>query len=221
MLKLYKFRALANCQDYKRIKGIIETGKFWCSPLWEQNDPMEGVYTYLKNETLSNSKNIFTQKNKYKICSFSGDRALNDPRMWGYYANGLKGIAVEIEIDQKEVKKIDYDLNHWFADIKQADIEKIITSKLEQWAFEDEYRFLHEGESNCVQIGRITGVYFGNPYSRLENKKQIIESSSKNKIYQTIKDKIINISASKGYPCYDVEFRRKKDKFSITWTIVK
>ena len=43
-MKLYKFRPLANCDDLKRIKQIVEEKKFWCSRLWDLNDPMEGVY---------------------------------------------------------------------------------------------------------------------------------------------------------------------------------
>ncbi|MGP8329849.1 MAG: hypothetical protein ACT6FF_05985 [Methanosarcinaceae archaeon] len=63
---LIKFRPLANLDDLKRAKQIIENGKFWCSKLWNLNDPMEGVY-----ETSCEFKHIiddiFKEKNKVTI----------------------------------------------------------------------------------------------------------------------------------------------------------
>jgi|GEM_PF-5983772 hypothetical protein len=45
-MKLYKFRPLGSCLDLERAQEILAQGKFWCSPFWELNDPMEGVYRY-------------------------------------------------------------------------------------------------------------------------------------------------------------------------------
>ena len=44
-MKVYKFRKLTNESDLDRLKGILETGNFWCSNFWDLNDPMEGVFS--------------------------------------------------------------------------------------------------------------------------------------------------------------------------------
>ena len=61
-LKLIKFRSLGSDNEFKRIKEILKTNKFWCSKLWNLNDPMEGVY----RNSFFNSDDIFkmfTEKN--------------------------------------------------------------------------------------------------------------------------------------------------------------
>ncbi len=40
-MKLYKFRPLANQNEFSRAKQILETGCFWCSQFSELNDPIE------------------------------------------------------------------------------------------------------------------------------------------------------------------------------------
>lgn len=100
-MKLYKFRPLANQTDFDRAKAILETGCFWCSKFFDLNDPMEGVYKGIKN--------YFAEKDRYKICSFSGKKAFRDPVMWAYYANGFKGMAIETAIcNETKVKAMEY-----------------------------------------------------------------------------------------------------------------
>ena len=121
-LKLVKFRSLANQKDLDRAINIITTGKFWCTKLWNMNDPMEGVYSTSNRDIIPK---MFTEKNKYVICSFSDNsddnipkKPIQNPLLWGYYANGFKGIAIEIEEDESNVKKVDY--------ISRTDIDKLI-----------------------------------------------------------------------------------------------
>jgi hypothetical protein len=52
---------------------------------------------------------ILGAKAHYKICSFSDEKAFSNPIMWGYYANGFRGVAVEIEVCGEEVNKIKYE----------------------------------------------------------------------------------------------------------------
>ena len=112
MIKLYKFRSLRTCEDLQRLKEILDTGKFWCSKFSEMNDAMEGVY-YATHENII--EQIYNEKNRYKICSFSGKLAFENPCMWGYYAGGFQGVAIEIEIDSSGIYKVDYE-----KDLKQS-----------------------------------------------------------------------------------------------------
>ena len=76
---IYKFRKLTSEIDYCRLRGILETGYFWCSNFWELNDPMEGVFS---TDDVDIIDKIFKAKEQYKICSFSGEEGYNVPIYW-------------------------------------------------------------------------------------------------------------------------------------------
>lgn len=219
MLKLYKFRSLGDRESVERARTILETGEFWCSPLWEQNDPMEGVYTFDPSNQ-GNMVDVFAQKNRYKICSFSGPSALQDPTIWGYYANGFKGLAIEIEIPSDAVKKVAYrnGPQHWLNREAQSlddDIARVITTKLIRWSRENEYRFLSDAPAGPQKIGRITGVYFGAPYGNVVNTDQIATNSPRLREYLDGRDALVKFSAQLGYSC----FYSRIDKSDDTWTV--
>ena len=165
-MKLYKFRSLASDDDQLRLYQIIETNQFWCSSFHEMNDPMEGVYFSNDPRQIDD---VLSQKNRRKICSFSGVDGFEQPCMWGYYANGFKGIAIEIEIDLQKVAKVEY-VNE---SPQTSDVQEILTKKLNSWRHENEYRFIKETDDNFCEIGKITKVYFGDPYADLTNSDNI------------------------------------------------
>lgn len=179
-MKLYKFRSLGSPTDVKRAKRMLETGEFWCSGFSELNDPMEGSFTTdLPHDVVDL---MYGSKSKYKICSFSGRKAFENPIMWGYYANGFSGFVVEIDVEKSSIDKIQYVKripsigDGW--DI-EAKTKKILTSKLVSWKHEDEYRFLKVSEVGFHKIGEITAVYWGNPYGRAKNIELIYGNNRK------------------------------------------
>jgi hypothetical protein len=200
-VKLYKFRPLANKNDFKYLKDILETGEFWCSKFQDLNDPMEGIYRFL-NYTENRAgliDLIFVEKARYKICSFSHEKAFSNPVMWGYYANGFRGVAVEVEVGIEEVKKIKYvDKSPGFKRGNTNDVAvKILTTKLSLWRHEYEYRFLRHSEMNKIIIGKITALYFGDPYGNAHNRKNIVEDSKNIRDYLKYKKAILNITREK------------------------
>jgi hypothetical protein len=172
-VKLYKFRPLANDTDFDRLKSILDTGEFWCSKFSGLNDPMEGAFTLLNRPNASKIiDSIYDEKESYKICSFSGEGAFSNPLMWGYYANGFRGVAIEIEIDKNEVKQIEYvDEIPSLEKLKLNNLtaEKILTTKLSPWSHECEFRYLKKDFDNLLKIGRITALFYGDPYERAKN----------------------------------------------------
>ena len=108
-MKLYKFRSLTNQGEFERARAIVESGRFWCSKFSELNDPMEGIFSTSMSQTETDV--AYNQKSMFKICSFSKEKALSNPIMWGYYASGFKGIAIEIEVNEEEVQKVRYVIN--------------------------------------------------------------------------------------------------------------
>lgn len=175
MMKLYKFRSLANCQDLTRAQKILETGKFWCSRYWQLNDPLEGVYEY-KDGTIPNEdiRNLYINKSKYAICSFTGAKAFKDPLVWGYYANGFKGIAIKIEVEDnknevEDNRLIQITYSNEVPSINNNPaldpIQRILTTKLCCWKHEYEYRYLkNNSEPGNYRIGEIKALYYGKPY---------------------------------------------------------
>ncbi|MBV5321386.1 MAG: hypothetical protein JZU62_06850 [Sulfuricurvum sp.] len=183
-MKLYRFRQLTTCEEFCRVVEIIKTGEFWCSKFSEMNDPMEGVY-YTPNSGIIDE--IYNEKNKRKICSFSKIQGFENPAMWGYYAGGFKGIAIEIEVEETdEIKRVNY-----VAETPStSDIDTILTTKLKVWECEYEYRFIKNVTSNKNKIGTITKVYLGNPYGDLVNTDKILNDNPTLQMYKKFKDEL-------------------------------
>jgi len=209
-MEIYKFRKLTSETDYCRLRNILETGYFWCSSFWKLNDPMEGVFMITNPDNL---KRIFEEKEKYKICSFSGEDGFKNPAMWGYYTDGFKGVAIKVEINDNEIEEVHYENK---LPIDNDDMRKILTNKLKKWKPENEFRFLINSENNYQKIGKITAVYFGDPYGNAENKK-IFEGKIENFTqYTENREKIKKSTDGEGIICHDVEIKNgeviKSDK---------
>ncbi len=209
-MKLYKFRPLGSCQDLDRAKQILATGQFWCSRFWELNDPMEGVYQFSDNQLNDEYiRRLFKGKSAYSICSFSGKEAFEDPLLWGYYANGFKGIAIEVEVEEnaQDIHRVEYcdNVPRVFGDKQTTDVAmRILKTKLRNWKHENEYRFLSDGSYGSHKIGSIRAVYFGNPYGTIYNAKDIQDLHHVSK-YLCRAGTLIQLARSRGIACHKVE----------------
>ncbi len=229
-MKIYKFRPLANEKDLCRIRQILETGHFWCSQFFDLNDPMEGIFRSFKKHV----DDILSQKCKFKICSFSGKvevdgekdekEAFENPILWGYYANGFRGVAIEIEVEEGavgkgELKKIIYK-NEIEEPINGDDdqVKKILCSKFKNWEHEAEYRFLVEsGDESLFKIGKITSILLGQPFNHAANSNAVYNESGNLKKYQELIDGLSQVAKEKKIDCSFVKINtdtRKVEKLS-------
>ncbi|TWT41013.1 hypothetical protein RAS1_37040 [Phycisphaerae bacterium RAS1] len=205
-MKLYKFRPLGDDLSFCRAKEILRTGQFWCSRFWELNDPMEGVYSFPAADKVR-IEDLFSNKARRVICSFSGPEAFSNPVIWGYYANGFKGMAIEIEMSADEVQKIKKmtyakDVAEWSKTDGANRVTKILTTKLSRWKHEDEYRYLcNSVEPVEKRIGRITTVHFGDPYGMTVNRCQIIEKSTELRAFLAYRSELQSLAKSKDIAC--------------------
>lgn len=187
MLQLFNFRSLASEPDYDNAVYVVNTGKFWCSKFSELNDPMEGVYTIgnsIRSEDMT--EKLYGEKCKYKLCFFSGKRALRNPAMWGYYAGGFKGIVISICIEDDAVRKVAYAPQPLHIEAGGVTIERVLTTKLTHWKHEDEYRYLST-EVECGQrIGDIEAIYMGNPYGNACNRSNVYADSESLQRYRCL-----------------------------------
>ncbi len=210
-MKLYKFRALKQKIDFERLVDILESGKFWCSKFYTMNDPMEGIY--LSNGTEDDVAKIFSEKNNYLICSFAGEKGLLEPLMWGYYANGFKGVVIEVEIDESQIKKFKQ-ITYRPKIPMTKNVLTILTTKLCSWCHEDEWRYLCQdsfGEKGKnIQIGKITGIYLGRPYKDATNSEQIISSYDPLKNYYEWQNELKSIANEKNIFVKEVKISSNK-----------
>jgi hypothetical protein len=214
-MKLYKFRPLGRGKYFSRLKRILNTGEFHCSKIWDLNDPMEGVFSNSSYNRL-NSQMMYSEKNAYKICSFSSEAGLKNSLLWGYYANGFKGVAIEVEIEDRLIntefegsiiKEIAYlPINEFRKNID--DVILIISRKLEPWKHECEFRFIIKSRKKKHKIGKITGLYLGNPYGDLINTQEIVQHSDSLKDYYELKNKILELTNNMDFLRYDSYFAR-------------
>lgn len=204
-MKYYKFRPLADSKDEERAKNILETGCFWCAKFIDLNDPMEGVFSVSPKHNIDAAiDRIYTEKNKYKICSFSGFKGFGNPSMWGYYANGFKGIAIEVEIENESLEEVIY-----IREISELEdqmiVKKLLLRKLDSWKHEQEYRFMTQSNNNYHPIGTITAVYFGNPYNGFSNRRQLCNGSQSLREYEERKERLKRVVKSQNIELCSVE----------------
>lgn len=197
-IKLYKFRELTTCRHFDRTIDILEKNEFYCPKFYEMNDPMEGVYISTDRSKIDEN---FDEKDSKRICSFSNKKGFENLAMWGYYTNGFKGIAIEIDVNEEDVNEVKYRCNVPITN----DIEKILTTKLKCWEHESEYRFISNDGAEYQKIGKITKVYFGLPYENLTNSKNIVSKNQKIQEYKKLKDKLKEFLQNKKIDFCDFE----------------
>jgi hypothetical protein len=98
-----------------------------------------------------------------RVCSLSA--SLSDVRLWSYYADGHRGIAIEIDFEgmESQIHKVEYvnqlkEINNALS--SGTETTEILRIKANHWAYEKEFRIISDEESISTQ-GRISGVYFG------------------------------------------------------------
>jgi len=162
---------------------------------------MEGVFV---SEEIINK---FGEKSGYKMCSFSGEKGFSNPAMWGYYAGGFKGLAIEVKTALNKDLCVDQD--GVYQVIPKDDLpnercmKKVLLNKTTRWEHEYEYRFLIKSNDNSHKIGKITAIIFGNPYGNISNKEDIKAKSKSLRQYESLKKEMIEIASGKNIPCFN------------------
>lgn len=202
-MELYKFRPLGTCKDLERIIDIIENGVY-CNDFFGFNDMNEGIY-------INNSQNTnitLDEKLSYLICSFSGVNAVSNELMWGHYANAGKGVLIKFNIDDEslsKIKKIKYS-----EDKEKLDsLEEVLTHKLKDWEYENEYRFLTTEQipSKKVKVGEIDEIFFGTPYEDLVNYEVIKKRHVNLGKYHALKEELIRECKQRKIKSTDFRFQ--------------
>ena len=186
-MKLYKFRPLTNIE---RLLDIVLEERLYCAHFEDLNDPFEGVYlsrhhmpgwlgsagtTVVRRKSVAALRG-FEQVSR--VCSLSASFA--DLRLWAHYADGHKGVAVEIDFTGHEADLFPIE---YLTELPQhADqtvlgtpfADQILTKKTIHWEYENEHRILQSQPYYSVE-GRVTAVLLG---SRIDQKLKSLLSKA-------------------------------------------
>jgi len=174
-MRLYKYRSLKNLEF---VLDIILNERLHCTEYQNLNDPFEGLFfsifypqrvyrglpsLFSKIKSLKSVQNLSIFLSRTKICSLSS--TLKEVRLWSHYADGHKGIAIEIDFPNElpyvhEVTYVDELREYGLTFLTSPTSEEVLSFKTRHWEFEREYRIIQEEEFFSI-AGRISGIYAG------------------------------------------------------------
>lgn len=147
----YKYRSLDN---FKNFIDIILNNRLFAARYSDLNDPMEGQYLFKDGMLNRDIKNrIYDDKLQLRLCSLS--KKPDNFLMWSHYANGHKGVAIGVRIDEKKykVRDIDYIENiRYFENIEELEAINILCSKINLWEYENEVRAFSENGNPYINV---------------------------------------------------------------------
>lgn len=177
---LYKFRSLAN---FEFTADILVKERLYCAEYHALNDPFEGQFlvSRLKYEPGANwyeepgdpveepgtSEELatFFPNGVPRICSLSSEA--DDVRMWSYYGDSHKGIAIILELEpSKSLQEVKYEPVLHKVDERILGLDSldpatwILLQKTREWSFEKEWRVFSDAPFLDVS-GKIEGIVLG------------------------------------------------------------
>lgn len=180
---VYKYRSL---DHFDRIYDIIVNRNLYCSKYSELNDPFEGEYNhYFGDSTASvaecgdcecgsnGNHQRFIPDDFIRICSLS--TCYNDVKMWSFYADGHKGICIEIDLEgysDQDLVPVQYEQEEKQVTHDQPNprtIKKVLSRKSYHWEYEKEIR-LFSKDIKHPYSGKINQIILGYRTSELHEK---------------------------------------------------
>jgi hypothetical protein len=166
-MKLYKYKAL---RPFKHVVDIIRKNRFHAAQFYDLNDPMEGLFMYEQGVRQEYLEKIKWHKEQLRVCAFSKDPG--EPVLWAHYADGFKGICIEIEVTQADGQdyrfvEVDYSptrirLNNNVVGSFTGMARLLLTHKADNWQIEDEVRALAGGTYIPIRDGvKMTRILLG------------------------------------------------------------
>lgn len=148
-MKAYKFRSNL---DYA--EDILLRKRLYCAKWKDLNDPMEGMfaYTYAAGDEQAKVeaavRAIQDAKSGLLVCSLS--RTFDSHLLWAHYADGFRGLAIEVELPARDrrIRKVTY--GGVFAAVKDLNLptseiaRNVLFSKYKDWRYEKEVRILQD-----------------------------------------------------------------------------
>lgn len=155
------------------LKDIRER-KLKISRIMELNDPFELLSPDLKDKEFRGYIKEVKESiaRNFGIVCFSGN--WNNPVQWSHYADKHKGLCLGFDIDPIHLKKVDYRQGRIQHDNRMTEdfVFRILQTKYEHWAYEEEYRVFIELEEEE------NGLYYIDFEGNMELKEVIVGANS-------------------------------------------
>jgi hypothetical protein len=148
---LYKYRAL---EPFRYLVDALLKRRLFAAPYFDLNDPMEGRYIAAADGSIDKDieRLIRGNKEKIRICSLSRNPEID--LMWAHYANGSRGLVLEVGIpDHYDLRPVKYSgpAKVSVNALNPTTAQDVLSSKLAAWEYEKEERVFLEG-SHFVDI---------------------------------------------------------------------
>ena len=172
----------------KKVIDILVNDRLYAAEFTEFNDVYECAFYHngLNDKVLEYIYNKkLDYKNKYICCFSHKNNKLEENLMWAHYANGHRGIRIDFDIRLDNIdgikKEINYEKNLSFFDENLTiynNLEKIMTTKLNMWEYEQEYRIISNNKYIDINIESITigKGFYRNYHSKKDDLKNLVYS---------------------------------------------
>jgi len=136
------------------VLDIAVRNRIYCAHWAQLNDPLEGHYEFYfrrkDDPRLTQIKDALrANRDRHRIASFSEDPS--NFLLWSHYADGHKGIALEVEIDEDDpcLTKVLY--SEFYSVFTEDDDltlnhPHVFNGKTPEWAYEKEWRIITTSE---------------------------------------------------------------------------
>lgn len=159
-MRLYKYKSLSNLWH---VLDIVIHRRLYCARWSELNDPLEGRYEiYLGEQAISTEGAMVGQieraREDLRIASLSADPT--NFLLWSHYADGHKGVAIEMEIpnEHADLLQVTYSpFSSVFTEYRETkgDLRHLFNGKSEEWSYEKEYRVVIASTHFQLPSGRM------------------------------------------------------------------
>lgn len=150
---VYKFRT---AEQLPYALDILYNRRLYCADWSTLNDPMEGSFYFQASSAdaervKSGIEEVIAHKRRLRVASLAA--TLDCHLLWAHYAAGFTGLAVEVELPDKDraIRRVNY--RGVFAELRMSPTfsaevaaQAVLSSKYLEWAYEREVRVLQQDE---------------------------------------------------------------------------
>jgi len=152
-MRVYHFLSTCYAMD------DLKYGRLKISRLEDLNDPFEllAIRCTDKECVKKIEKMKLMLDNEHGVICFS--RNWSNPLLWSHYADKHKGICLGFDVPEKDAEDIDYVVSGLQCNKHSVDRDfmlKLLSTKYEDWRYEDEVRFF----ADLKEVDSKTGMYF-------------------------------------------------------------
>ena len=151
-MRAYKFRTVENLHF---VIDIVFNKRLYCCRSEQLNDIREadvrvGNDQGRVHEIIEFGDEVTKRLRELRVCALS--KSFNNHLLWAHYAGGYTGIAIEVDLEDRDITEVNYDDNFIFLSelIDKGSPEdaarQVLAKKYKAWSHEEEVRLITRTE---------------------------------------------------------------------------